>query len=1460
MFAASTLAIPLAAIPAQAAPDGSNVVISEVYVRGGSGGNLYRDYVELYNPTDAPVSLDGMSVHYFSAAGANSAGNARLSGTIAPGGYYMVLGGTSNAPGYADINYDAQGNLNISGTNGFVALVDSAATTAGVPAGDVTAREGYIDALGFGTANKFETATIKTATSNPTSYQRDGAGTDTDNNAVDFTVADATPMYSGGSALIGDTDPDPDPTDPPTDEPTTPPVGAVTPIAEIQGTGATTPLMGQKVTTEGYVTAVYKTGGFNGFYLQTQGTGGTHEGDASHGIFVYAAGNSNLQSVEKGQFLRVTGTAGEYSGLTQISNPTWTTETAPDTYTVPVPVTFDVLPAGDAAREKYEGMLVSIEGDYTITNNYNTGRYGSLGLAPGLAPLLQPSQVYNPTLNPTEIKALDETNKAVVVELDDGLSWDLTNFNQNNDQIPVPYLSVNNPARVGAQVDFLQPMIVDYRNNVWKFQPTEPINLPGADDPANYIDNTDKWVDFVNNERPAAPAGLGSDVTLATFNVLNYFTTTAADVGCRAVYSDRDGKAITARSCDPRGAANEENLERQEQKIVAAINALDATVVGLEEIENSRHFTPDRDTALNNLVEALNADAGYAKWAAVPSPTAVPANEDVIRLAFIYQPAVVEPVGESKILIGNAAISGTAREPLAQEFAPVDGEETFVAVVNHFKSKGSLTNPGDEDYYQGNNNLLRVEQAKATRAWVEAEYQGKPIFIIGDLNSYGMEDPILEFTSNGYTDTTTETGKYTYQFGGLVGSLDYILANEAAMALVTGVDIWEINADEPLAFEYSRYNYNVKYRDLYDATAFRSSDHDPIIVGINLQEDQTPEVITVTDVEAPYYAATSEGVIIPTTEGVEYLVDGEVVTGTVPVKPGQSVTVTARALEGYEIADGVTTSWDISVDRPAQPEAVVEYGDWVDGEANVEERTVNQTREVTTTEYVWNAETLEWEKGEPVVTTETQTRAMTSDEVRDATPKPEADVEYGDWQDTAANIGDRTFTQERTVTTTDWVWNSEELVWEKGEPVVTTETQTRAMTADEIRAYTPQPEAIIQYGEWTDTTVNLEDRTVNQTREVTTTVYVWNTKDLVWEKGEPVVTTETQTRAMTPEEILAVTPQPQADVEYGDWVDGEANVEKRTVNQTREVTTTEYVWNAETLEWELGEPVVTEQFRVRDMTQEEIDALTPPAPTCEVMDRPTVLARATDRFGEATGDAYADVWAVNTDGELHFYKGYRGGISHVGIVDCDFDVTSMTKISDVNDDDRADFIARHADGTMNFYYSIGDGFLRYGGQVGHGWNGMDNIIYAGKLGNGDTEYVVARQNATGDLYRYKLTDKGLTGTTKIGHGWNSMDYILSVGNIVGSGYNDVIGITKDGKMIAYEGLKDGSIKTHGQIGHGWKQFDDAFVPGDLTNDGRLDLIGVRGDGRMFLYANTGAGWFAPAKQIGHGWSAMEIMN
>ena len=344
-------------------------------------------------------------------------------------------------------------------------------------------------------------------------------------------------------------------------------------------------------------------------------------------------------------------------------------------------------------------------------------------------------------------------------------------------------------------------------------------------------------------------------MTLASFNVLNYFPTTGdTEKGCKA-YTDREGNPVGSNYCTPRGAYNEENFKRQQAKIVAAINKLDASVVALEEIESSDKFGKDRDWALENLVEALNAAAGEDRWAFVPSPKSIPeTGDDVIRTAYIYQKAEAKPVGDSVILDDPAFHN--ARAPLAQKFQAVgvDNPEAseFIAVMNHFKSKGSGKGPGNEDSGdgQGNSNADRVKQAKAVKAFAEKQKEAmgtKRVFILGDLNSYTKEDPMQVFYEAGYTNVGEHfDAAPTYLFGGLTGSLDHVLASEEAMGpkaqarsaaptaaagAVTGAATWEINSVESVALEYSRHNYNVT--NFYQPDEFRSSDHNPSIVGIS---------------------------------------------------------------------------------------------------------------------------------------------------------------------------------------------------------------------------------------------------------------------------------------------------------------------------------------------------------------------------------------------------------------------------------------------------------------------------------------------------------------------------------------------------------------------------------------------------------------------------------------------------
>ncbi|GAA1667156.1 hypothetical protein GCM10010977_14420 [Citricoccus zhacaiensis] len=834
----ATLVVPAQA--ATAAPSDDAVIINEAYTNGGSANAVFtHKFVELYNPSDADVSLDGWSIQYRSSGGTGEpTGVIELSGTIKAGGYYLVQGNANgNEPNGEALPVADAGigtSVAFAGTNGTIVLANQTERVS-LPVGSVTAETeaaGVVDLLGYGTSNTFETAaaTGPSANNDPKSMTRTD-GVDTDDNSADFTATGTvTPTNAAGETAGGGTgEPEPEP-EVPTE---------VTPIAEIQGTGAASEMIGENVMTQGVVTAVYSTGGFNGYYLQTAGSGGDDDATpgASDAIFIYSA--DTVGEVALGDHVQVTGEVSEYYTGTQLTVRAGGVEKVEAAAEAVKPTVLE-FPADEATKEAHEGMLIDPSSmEWTITDNYDVNAYGSLGLAPGSDPLPNPTSVANPG---AEAQAVMVENAEKLIVLDDGAS---TNFMRSpGNQNKLPYLGIDDPVRVGSAVAFTDPVILDYRYDAWNFQPTQHLTHENAEEvqPATF-ENT--------REAEASPEDVGGNVQLASFNVLNYFTTLGDEFEDCDAYLDHEGNPIATDYCDPRGAYNEENFLRQQEKIVAAINGLDASVVALEEIENPVKFGKDRDESLAALVQALNAEAGSEKWAYAASPAERPAaaDEDYIRNAFIYQPSAVETVGESTILTGDPAF-GNAREPLAQTFRALgedgglEGTE-FVAITNHFKSKGSGSGTGNEDNGdgQGNSNADRVAQAESLVDFAEdlkASEDTDQVFLMGDFNAYEKEDPIKVLEAAGYVSQGAKAeGEYSYAFDAGVGSLDGIFASPTADETVTGSDIWMINANESVALEYSRYNYTPE--QLYAPDQWRSSDHNPILVGVQLGGEEEPE-------------------------------------------------------------------------------------------------------------------------------------------------------------------------------------------------------------------------------------------------------------------------------------------------------------------------------------------------------------------------------------------------------------------------------------------------------------------------------------------------------------------------------------------------------------------------------------------------------------------------------------------
>ncbi|WP_120003414.1 ExeM/NucH family extracellular endonuclease [Nesterenkonia muleiensis] len=623
------------------------------------------------------------------------------------------------------------------------------------------------------------------------------------------------------------------------------------------------------VTTRGVVTGVYPSErSYSGFYIQAEGTGGQldlEDHETSEAIFVYSpwtvGDEPGEAEVEIGDYVELTGdaTVHEASGQKQISLYPGSDQTPHHELLVIEDEDFDpVVPAElefpEAAeqRDSLLGMLIDPQGAYTVTDHFTLNRYGEIGIVAGEDPLFNPTSVVEPGESAAE---LAQQNRERLVYLDDGA----TNDFQNSD-LELPYLTAEDPVRVGAGVEFDHPVIVHYDFGEYRLQPTT--RLDGPQDPAApaSFENTRS-----GNE---APAERTADLRIAGFNVLNYFVHLGEDEeGCE-YFEDREGNPTTTDWCDVRGAWSTEAFERQQAKIVAAINAMDADLVALQEVENSGHFHAqgDRDYAHARLVEALNEDLGHQGWDYVSEPDQVPPleDEDVIRNGYIYKPEALE-VTDSWILFDEgitelnpehfedldrdlADIYSNAREPYAVEFQPVDGEDEdrFIAIVNHFKSKGaSGVEDDDPNADQGDGqspwNYDRIYQAQGVQAFADALIEAtgtENVHLMGDFNSYEKEDPLQVFFDSGYTNLSAETGNFSYMFQAEVGSLDHLISSPAAAESVTHTEIWPINAVEPIALEYSRHNGSAS--DIFRLDQWRSSDHDPIVADIAFADSPAP--------------------------------------------------------------------------------------------------------------------------------------------------------------------------------------------------------------------------------------------------------------------------------------------------------------------------------------------------------------------------------------------------------------------------------------------------------------------------------------------------------------------------------------------------------------------------------------------------------------------------------------------
>ncbi len=622
-----------------------------------------------------------------------------------------------------------------------------------------------------------------------------------------------------------------------------------TDIMTIQGNGASSPLVTQGansslISVEGSVTAIQKKplgkDVVAGFYVQD--VVGDNSPLTSDGVFVVAQ-NTQLSI---GDNVKVTGHVSEKYGLTHIQaskvSKLGSTATIQPIELVPHPTDKDFA----ATLERYEGMLVTItpKSNMVVSRSFGfdrKARRNNMALSYG-------------KINHQANQFDWPSSKQSIAQYHSNLTRNLTVESQvkaRSGLIPwyKDFASTSkHHIRIGDAIKQLTG-VIGFSHGQYRLYVTQPATAHS----------------FVHsNPRTSTPQLKQGDVSVATFNVLNYFNSPFGGA-----------QNPTNKS---RGASSKNEFTLQANKIVSAITALDSDIIGLMEIENNGY---GKDSALNDLVTRINNKLPPHKqyrFAQIPNKNFI--GSGAITNQVIYRPDTVTlndvtliamPVQRAPE-VGKESGKNFMRDALTPTFTLNKSGEKLTVSINHFKSKGSTCwedvalQQGRDSDHQGSCEHFRVSGAYHLGQQL-AQIDGHKL-IIGDLNSYANEDPLLVLTNRdnlpssykidaardtfvnnqplhgnkgavihksfGYINTVAakHPNAFGYSYKNVVGTLDYILASPSLSKHIVDAVEWNINSPESTLFEYPS-KYTGKMKKFSDP--YRSSDHDPIIVSLSFK-------------------------------------------------------------------------------------------------------------------------------------------------------------------------------------------------------------------------------------------------------------------------------------------------------------------------------------------------------------------------------------------------------------------------------------------------------------------------------------------------------------------------------------------------------------------------------------------------------------------------------------------------
>ena len=598
----------------------------------------------------------------------------------------------------------------------------------------------------------------------------------------------------------------------------------VTRISEIQGNGPRVAVAAE-VHVRAIVTALFRRKDqFDGFFMQEEVSDWDENPATSEGIFVYCH-SLCPSSLAPGDRVSVKGEAMDFYAMSQIRARQVGIESRNHPLPEPVPVclsTNEDIPL-ELRFEQVEGMLVRFDQKLVVSEHYKLARFGQVSLIAGERPH-QFTQLYQP--DPQAYAEHKRANRYRTIFLDDDNDdWNESTSSEQDRSLRYPSggLDKENRFRTGDSISGLTGVMH------WSWNGDQ---RDGQDWRIRPVSDEFDIVFAAENPMPDAPLRDTGTLRIVSMNLMNYFTTLDIPKNTCGPLAMRD--------C--RGADSERELLRQREKIVAAVLALDAQIIGVVEIENNEA------ASLRHLVDGLNERLGAKIYDFVHTGVL---GSDVIKVGFLFQLDFVSPVEDWAVLDSEVdlRLDDTKNRPvLIQSFQEVKSGERITLALAHLKSKGSdCEDDPDRGDGQGNCPETRRLATLALADLLAKDPTGSrdPDFlIIGDLNAYAREDAIAELEAAGYVNIVSHfIGRraYSYVFDSQLGYLDHALASSSLASQVADVSIWHINADEINFFDYNDevldegekpYERKSSARPLYEPNASRFSDHDPVIVDL----------------------------------------------------------------------------------------------------------------------------------------------------------------------------------------------------------------------------------------------------------------------------------------------------------------------------------------------------------------------------------------------------------------------------------------------------------------------------------------------------------------------------------------------------------------------------------------------------------------------------------------------------